>query len=93
MRPGPAIIALLSATLASGSCLLASPHDRCHQRALEQLGCCPFHGEDCGSGGGSMDGIREACADEFAGWDDDEDEPSSTPADLPEPEPELEPAG
>lgn len=39
-------------------------HDRCHERALEQLGCCPFHGGECE--GPLLDSVRKACADELA---------------------------
>lgn len=72
--------------LGGGSCLFADAHQRCHQRALEQLGCCPFHGEECE--GASLDGIREACADEFSalpgaetGATEDEDEDEGEDAD------------
>lgn len=64
-------IVSLALLLASGSCLFVGAHDRCHQRALEQLGCCPFHGEDdCEFGADER--IREACAEDLADLFEDE---------------------
>lgn len=58
--------------LGASSCSFTNAHVQCHQRALEQLGCCPFHGEDCE--GASVDRIREDCAEELAEWTGGTDE-------------------
>ena len=50
--------------LGAGSCLFGGVHEQCHRRALEQLGCCPFHGEECG--GLAYESIKKACSEELA---------------------------
>lgn len=81
----PLIIALGLGGLGLVAGCLDSPHKACHRRALEQLGCCPFHGEgDCG--GADTEAIKSACADEL-GFEADPDEggesEGSSPADVP----------
>lgn len=66
------VIALVLGLLLAGtSCVFTDAHELCHQRALEQLGCCPFHsGDDCDFG--ADDRIREACEQELADLFEDE---------------------
>ena len=49
--------------VAANSCLFTDLHRQCHRKALAELGCCPFHGEECG--GASIESIREACEEEL----------------------------
>ena len=50
--------------LSTSSCLFGSTHERCHRRALQELGCCPFHGEECE--GASFESIKKQCAAEVS---------------------------
>lgn len=71
-----ALIALACASLGTLVGCLESPHRACHRRAIEQLGCCPFHGDD-DCQGADTDAIKEACADEL-GFQADPDEGGET---------------